>query len=158
MTKQSIYNGLNMKFYPINLNIEGKRCVVIGGGKVAERKVSSILFCGGKVQVISPELTSELAKMAKQGEIDYIKSEYKPGFLKGAYIAYATTSNREVNSRVSRDGEKKGLPVNVCDSVKESAFILPAVLRRKGVTIAVSSEGKSPQEAVMVRDKLKKLI
>ena len=96
--------------------------------------------------------------MAKQGEIDYIKSEYRPGFLKGAYLAYAVTSSREVNSRVSRDGGEKGLPVNVCDSVKESAFILPAVLRKKGVTVAVSTEGKSPEKAVRIRDKLKELI
>lgn len=147
-----------MKFYPVSLNIEGKKCVVIGGGKVAERKVSGILSCGGKVQVISAELIPKLAKMAKQGEIDYIKSEYRPGFLKGAYLAYAVTSSREVNSRVSRDGGEKGLPVNVCDSVKESAFILPAVLRKKGVTVAVSTEGKSPEKAVRIRDKLKELI
>ena len=147
-----------MRFYPVNLNIEGKKCVVVGGGKIAERKVKNILSCGGKVKVISRELCSGLLEMAKQGKIDYIKCGYNPALLKGAYLVYASTSNREVNSTVFRDAVKPGIPVNVCDSAEESTFILPAVLRKNGVTVAVSTDGVSPAKAVRVRDKLKEVI
>lgn len=147
-----------MRFYPVSLNIEGKKCVVIGGGKVAERKVENILFCGGKAKVISPDLSSGLLEMAKQGKIDYIKREYQPALLKGAYLIYAVTSNREVNYRVSTEAGKLGIPVNVCDSVEESTFILPAVLRKNEMTIAVSTDGISPEKAVETRDKLKEIV
>ena len=147
-----------MRFYPVSLNIEGKKCVVIGGGKVAERKVENILFCGGKVKVISPDLSSGLLEMAKQGKIDYIKCEYKPVFLEGAYLVYAATSNREVNSGISGDAGKLSIMVNVCDSRDESTFILPAVVRKKEMTIAVSTDGISPEKAVETRDKLKEIV
>ncbi len=147
-----------MRFYPVGLNIEGKKCVVIGGGKVAERKVENILFCGGKVKIISPDLSSKLLEMARQGKIDYIKCEYKPVFLEGAYLAYAATSDRKANSRISEDAEKLSIMVNVCDSREESTFIMPAVLRKNDVTIAVSTNGISPEKAVRIRNKLKELI
>ena len=147
-----------MRYYPVSLNIEGKKCVVIGGGKVAERKVENILSCGGKVKVISPGLSTRLLEMAKQGKIDYIKCAYNPVFLEGAYLAYAATSSREVNSRISRDATKSSIPVNVCDSAEESTFILPAVLRKNEVTIAVSTDGVSSAKAVETRDKLKEIV
>ena len=143
-----------MKFYPVNLNIKGKVCVVIGGGKVAERKAKNILLCGGKVRLISPKLTLKLAETAEQGKIDYIKCTYTPETLKGAYLVYAATSNRKTNSKIAKDAREKGIWVNVCDSVKESSFILPAVLRKNGVTFAVSTDGISPKKAVRMRDKL----
>lgn len=147
-----------MRFYPVSLNIKGKLCTVIGGGKVAERKVKNVLFCGGKVKVISPELTSKLAKMARQKKINYIKAEYRSVILKRAYFVFAATSIRKINSKIAREAKKLGILVNVCDSVRESTFILPAVLRKKGLTIAVSTDGLSPRKAVKIRDKLKEMI
>ncbi|MCK4401250.1 bifunctional precorrin-2 dehydrogenase/sirohydrochlorin ferrochelatase [bacterium] len=147
-----------MKFYPVNLNIKGKLCIVIGGGKVAERKIKNILFCGGKVKVISPELTSKLAELVKQRRIIYAKAEYHLEALKGAELIYAATSNRNLNSKIAKDAAKLGILVNVCDSAKDSSFILPAVLRKKDLVIAVSTDGISPEKAVRIRDKLKEVI
>ncbi len=147
-----------MRFYPVSLNIEGKKCVVIGGGRVAERKVRNVLSCGGRVKVISPELSAGLLEMAQLGKIDYIKCEYEPAFLKGAYLVYAATSSREINSKVAGDAAGLSLPVNVCDSAQESTFILPAVLRKNRVTIAVSTDGVSPGKAAEIRDKLREVI
>jgi siroheme synthase-like protein len=147
-----------MKYYPINLNIKGKVCVVIGGGKVAERKVKNILFCGGKVRVVSPDLTDLLSKWAKQKKIDYFQNEYHRRHLRGASLVYAATSDRRVNAQILKDAAKLGLLVNVADSAKESTFIVPAVLRKKGFTIAVSTDGLSPKKSVRVRDRLKELI
>ena len=147
-----------MKFYPVNLNIKGKLCIVIGGGKVAERKIKNILFCGGKVKVISPELTSKLAELVKQRRIICTKVEYHLEALKGAELIYAATSNRKLNSKIAKDADKLGTLVNVCDSREESSFILPAVLRKKNLVIAVSTDGLSPEKAVRIRDKLKEVI
>ncbi len=147
-----------MRFYPVNLNIKGKLCIVIGGGKVAERKVKNILFYGGKVKVISPELTPMLAEMSGQKKINYIKCKYQSRLLKGAYLVFVATSGRKINSKIAGDAVKSDIMVNVCDSAKKSTFVLPAVLRQKGVTIAVSTDGLSPRKAVRIRDKLKELI
>lgn len=147
-----------MRYYPINLNIKGKVCVVIGGGRVAERKIKNILLCGGKVKVFSPELTDLLLKMVRQRKIDYIQGEYHPGALDGAFLAYAATPNRKVNAQVSKDATRLGILVNVCDSARESTFILPAILRKGGITVSVSTDGVSPAKSVSIRDRLKKLI
>jgi siroheme synthase-like protein len=147
-----------MRFYPINLNIKGKVCLVIGGGRVAERKVKNILFYGGKVRVVSPELTDLLSKWVREKKIDYIQSKYYYRHLKGAFLVYATTSHRKINTQIANDAAKLGLLVNVADSVSGSAFIVPAVLRKKGLTISVSTDGLSPAKSVRIRDRLKELI
>jgi precorrin-2 dehydrogenase/sirohydrochlorin ferrochelatase len=147
-----------MRYYPINLNIKGKVCIVIGGGKVAERKIRNILLCGGKVKVISPELTEPLAQIVRRRRINYRKDEYHSSILEGAFLAYAATSDRKVNAQVAKDAARLGILVNVCDSARESTFIVPAVLRKGGITISVSTDGVSPAKSVSIRDRLKKLI
>lgn len=145
-----------MKFYPINLNINKKLCIVIGGGKVAERKIKNILLFGGKVKVISPKLTEYLEKLSNQKKIVYIEKEYNSKFLKGAYLVFAATSSNKVNSAVAKDSGKIGVLVNVCDSLEKSAFILPAILKKNKIIISVSTNGLSPKKSVEVRDRLKK--
>jgi len=147
-----------MKYYPINLNIKGKLCVVIGGGKVAERKVKNLLRYGGRVRVVSPDLTDRLSKWASQGRMDYTRSEYRASHLKGAFLVHAATSDRKVNAEIARDAAKRRLLVNVVDSAAESTFILPAVLRNRGISIAVSTNGLSPAKSVRVRDRIKEFI
>ncbi len=147
-----------MKYYPVNLNIKDKLCVVIGGGKVAERKVMNLLRCEGRVRVVSPDLTDLLSKWASQRKIDYTCDDYRAGHLKGAFLVYAATSNRKVNAKIADDASKRKLLVNVADSAKASTFILPAVLRKRGVSIAVSTDGVSPATSVRIRDRIKELI
>ncbi|HUL30131.1 MAG TPA: bifunctional precorrin-2 dehydrogenase/sirohydrochlorin ferrochelatase [Thermodesulfobacteriota bacterium] len=147
-----------MKYYPINLNIRNKLCVVIGGGRVAERKVKNLLVCGALVRVVSPELTKQLSKWVSQGKIEYTRSEYRTSHLKSAFLVYAATSDRKVNAEIARDAVQRRLLVNVADSAKESTFILPAVFRKGGVSFAVSTDGLSPARAVRMRDKIGELI
>ncbi len=147
-----------MKYYPINLNIKDRRCVVIGGGRVAERKVRNLLLCGARVRVVSPDLTDRLSKWVSQRKIDDTRSEYRASHLKGAFLVYAATSDRKVNAEIARDAAKRKLLVNVVDSAKDSAFILPAVLRKRGVSIAVSTDGLSPATSVRIRDRIRKFI
>jgi precorrin-2 dehydrogenase/sirohydrochlorin ferrochelatase len=120
------------KYFPINLDIKGKKCVVVGGGVVGKRKAEKLKAFGAKVILI--------------------KNNYKALDIKGAYLVFAATNNRKVNAAVARDAKKMGIPVNVADSAAESSFILPAVLVKKELTIAVSPSGKSPKRAVKVRD------
>jgi len=147
-----------MKYYPINLNIRDKLCVVIGGGKVAERKVKNLLHCGARVRVVSPDLTHPLSKWVSQGKINYTRSEYRAGYLKGVFLVYAATSNRKVNAEIARNATQRKLLVNVADAPMESTFILPAVARKREVSIAVSTNGLSPAKSVRIRDKLKILL
>ncbi len=147
-----------MKYYPINLNIKDRLCVVIGGGKVAERKVKNLLRWGGRVRVVSPELTDLLSRWANQGKMDYTRSEYRASHLKGAFLVYAATSDRRVNAEIARDAARRKLLVNVADSATESTFILPAVLRNRKISIAVSTNGLSPATSVRIRDRIRKFI
>jgi precorrin-2 dehydrogenase / sirohydrochlorin ferrochelatase len=147
-----------MKYYPVNLNIKGRLCVVIGGGRVAERKVKNLLRCGGRVRVVSPDLTDLLSKWVSQRKMDYTRSEYRASHLKGAFLVYAATSDRKVNAEIARDAAKRRLLVNVADSATESTFILPAVVRKREISIAVSTNGLSPEKSVRIRDRIKEFI
>jgi precorrin-2 dehydrogenase/sirohydrochlorin ferrochelatase len=147
-----------MRYYPVNLNIRDKLCVVIGGGRVAERKVKNLLHCGGRVRVVSPDLTDLLSKWVSQGKMVYTRSEYRASQLKGAFLVYAATSDRKVNAEIARDAAKRKLLVNVADSASESTFILPAVLRNREISIAVSTNGLSPAKSVRIRDRIKEFI
>ncbi len=147
-----------MRYYPVNLNIKGRLCVVIGGGRVAERKVKNLLRYGGRVRVVSPDLTDRLSKWVSQGKMDYTPSEYRASHLKGTFLVYAATSDRKVNAKIARDAAQRGLLVNVADSPTESTFILPAVVRKRGISIAVSTNGLSPAKSVHIRDRIKESI
>ena len=143
-------------FYPIFLNIQGKRCVVIGGGKVALRKVKMLLDCRANVSVISPKPHPEIVKLSKKRAIHLIQRDYEAQDLKGAVIAIACTDVKEVNRKVADKAKKTGVLVNVADDLKPSDFIIPSFFRRGNLTVAVSTSGKSPALARKIRMKLEK--
>ena len=141
-------------YYPVFLNVKGRRCAVIGGGEVALRKVITLLKDGAKVTVISPELCLELASLAKEKKIKYAAREYKSGDLKGVFVAIAATDNSIINRRVAAEARKQAALVNVVDDAGESDFIAPAIIRRGEITIAISTSGQSPALARKLRVKL----
>lgn len=145
-----------MAYYPSFLNIQGKRCVVIGGGKVALRKVKALLDCGANVTVVSPALHRDLAQLAEAGTISLIHRNDKPGDLMGAFIAIAATTETDTNKRVAMEAKSQGILVNVADDLEQSDFIVPSYVRRGDLTIAVSTAGKSPALAQKIRKKLEK--
>jgi len=145
-----------MRYYPVGLKLEGKKCVVIGGGRVAERKVSSLLSCGARVRVISPALTSRLSRLIKKGKIEYRKRNYQPRDLSGALLAIAATDDEEMNSRISSQAGKRGVLVNVVDSPGECTFIVPSSLKRGALTINISTDGVSPALSRNIRRQLEK--
>lgn len=146
--------GHKFPHYPIFLDIYGKKCVVIGGGKVAFRKVKLLLEHGGNVAVVSPTLCPELSQLAKNGSINVLNKNYEPGALAGAFVAIAATTEADTNEKVAEEARRRGILVNVVDNPERSDFIVPSYLRRGDVTIAISTMGKSPALARKIRTRL----
>ncbi len=143
-------------YYPVFLNISGKRCVVVGGGQVALRKVRTLLEHGASVEAISPELCPELIELAKSGQIRTFRRHYQEGDLQDAIIAIAATDDNNTNLEVVKEARRKAVLVNVVDDAECSDFIVPSYMRRGDVTIAISTAGRSPALARKIRTRLEK--
>jgi len=142
------------RYFPVFLNVRRKKCVVIGGGQVAFRKVRTLLDCGASVTVISPVLHPDLSELANKKSIQVIRRSYKSGDLKGAFIVIAATDTKETNRKVAKEAGRVGALVNVVDDPEPSDFIVPSLLRRGDLTIAISTGGMSPALARKVRTSL----
>lgn len=143
-----------MRYYPLFLDIAGKACVVVGGGAVAERKVSSLLKAGARVTVISPRLTKGLSSMVRSGSVSHLGRNYRAGDLDGAALVVSASGSRAVNARVAGDAEANGVPVNVVDDPALSTFIVPSMVARGPLTFAVSTSGECPAYARTLREAL----
>jgi siroheme synthase-like protein len=143
-------------YYPIFFNLRSKTGVVVGGGKVAFRKLKTLLDCGVDLTVISPKPCPEIVKLSKDRSIRLIRRDYEAGDLKDAMIAIVCTDVKKVNRKVAGDARKAGVLVNVADDPEPSDFIIPSFFRRRNLTIAVSTSGVSPALARKIRSKLEK--
>jgi precorrin-2 dehydrogenase/sirohydrochlorin ferrochelatase len=132
------------RYYPIALDVSGKKCVVAGGGTVALRKVRGLLECGAKVTVVAPELCASLAAMARKGCVLYRKKSYSEADLKGAVLVIGATDDLRVNEAVSAQARRRGILVNIVDDPDLCSFHIPSTLRRGPVVVAVSTGGASP--------------
>ena len=147
-----------MPLFPLFVELQGRRCVVFGGGAVAERKVAALLEAGAVVTVVSPTLSAPLAALASAGHITHAPRRYVAGDLAGAMLAFAATDDSAVNADVAREGRARGVWVNAADDPAHCAAILPAVVRRGAVTVAVSTGGASPALARAVRERLERAL
>ena len=145
-----------MSFYPICLDLEGKACVVVGGGRVAERKVVGLISCSAKVSVISPELTEELVSLHNADIIKWINREYRPGDLEKAFLVIAATDDVGTQKQVFEEAAALDLLLNVADVPQRCNFILPATVRQGDLMISISTAGKSPALARKLRMELEK--
>ncbi len=144
-----------MNGYPITLvGLETTRCVVVGGGEVAARKVAALREAGARPVVVSPALCEGLRQQAERGEIDAICRAYRPGDLNGARLAIATTDDPAINEAVWRDAQAVGCLVNVVDHPARCNFHVPATVRRGTLTLSVSTGGASPLLARRIREVL----
>jgi len=139
------------RYYPINLSLENKKCMVVGGGTVAERKARRLLECGARVFVISPAITHSLKAMVDKGKIIYRRKKIHLRDLDGAHLVIAATTDRSVNSAVSSYCRGKNILVNIVDSPGECSFILPSLVRRGDLTISISTDGISPALSKKIR-------
>ena len=141
-------------FYPAFLKMAGKKCVVVGGGAVAARKAKTLLDAGAEVVIVAPDFSPEMRKIAGQGRIKHIARGYRKTDLRGAFIAVAATDDMEVNLKVCRDAESLGILVNCAAPPDAGNFIVPSASERAGLTIAVSTSGKCPALAKLLRREL----
>jgi len=141
-------------YFPAFLSIHRKKCVVVGGGQVAFRKVRMLLDCGASVTVISPVLHPDLVELAGKKSIQVIRRNYKAGDLKGSFVVIAATDTKETNRKVRKEAGRVGALVNVIDDPEPSDFIVPSLLRRGDLTITISTGGMSPALAKKIRTRL----
>lgn len=141
-------------WFPISVDLRGRLCVVVGGGKVAERKVEALLAHGADVRVIGPRVTPRIASLGEAGLIRLKLREYRPGDLAGAFLALGATGRKKVNHRLHEEARREGVLLNAADDPAACDFIVPAVLRRGDLTIAVSTGGGSPALARRLRERL----
>jgi precorrin-2 dehydrogenase / sirohydrochlorin ferrochelatase len=143
-----------MRYYPINLDIRDRNCLVIGGGAVGTRKAASLLACGARVTVVSPAVTHRLADLADNRFLQLIKRPYRAEDLDNVFLVIGATDDEELNRRVHRDAETRGILCNIADRPEICNFILPSVVRRGDLTISVSTSGRSPALAKKLRQQL----
>jgi siroheme synthase-like protein len=141
-------------YYPVYLNLAGKKCVILGGGLVAEGKVPALLDAGVKLTVISPQATRRIQQAARRGDLEWQPREYQPGDLEGASLVIAATNVWSVNQEISQEAERLGILLNVADDPDLCTFIAPALVKRGAVTLAISTGGASPALARKLRETL----
>ena len=147
-----------MDYLPIFYQLKQRPCLVVGGGAVAARKTSLLLKAGAEVTVVSPELHSELEKLVAEGKVKHQAREFVEQDLDGCVLVFAATDQRSVNETVSSLASQRNLPVNVADNTDLCNFIMPSIIDRSPVQIAVSTGGSSPVLARMIRTRLEGLI
>jgi len=149
---------MHMESLPIFMRIKGARCVVIGGGEVATRKVTMLLKADAAVEVISPEICDALKEQVLAGEIRHIQATFDVGQLAGATLVIAATDDEAVNTVVSDAAKAQNIPVNVVDAPSLCTFTMPSIVDRSPVVIAISSNGAAPVLARLIRAKLETMI
>ncbi len=143
-----------MLLYPVNLNIADKLCLVVGGGAVALRKTKSLLAGGARIRVISPEVHSELNVLAKNNEIEWFERGFVEGDLKGSFMVFAATNNRDIQLLITKEAAKYSVLLNSADDPQKSQFHVPAHFRRGKMLVTVSTGGSSPALAKRIRQQL----
>jgi siroheme synthase-like protein len=143
-----------MAHYPIFVDLRDRPVLVVGGGEIAERKVDGLLRADARVTVVSPTLTARLASWASAGGVRHLARAYRSGDLRGYQLAFVATDDGAVNAAVALEGRRRGVWVNAADDPAHCDFILPAVIRRGDLTVAVSTGGRSPALARAVREEL----
>jgi siroheme synthase-like protein len=137
--------------YPVNLIVDGQRCLVVGGGQVAARKTAGLLACGARVTVVAPDVDEEIAAWEADDQVTVERRPYRPGEAAGYRLAIAATGDADVSRAVHDDGEQSGVWVNAADDPASCTFTLPSVVRRGPLVVAISTGGHSPALAAWLR-------
>jgi len=147
-----------MEYFPIFIRLAGQPVLVVGGGEIAARKIELLLRAGAEVTVVAPELTAPLAHKASAGVISHIAGEFHPDHLSGKRLAIGATDKRAVNAWVAHHAERLNIPVNVVDDRELSRFIVPAIVDRSPVVVAVGSSGDAPVLTRRLRERLESFL
>ncbi len=147
-----------MKHYPAFINIKDRRSTVIGGGKIAERKVENLIRAESKITVISPEITDKLQQWVDDGTITYLNRSYQEGDINDALLAIAATNDSVLNEQIAQHAHARNILINVVDNPELCSYIVPSLIDRSPVTIAISTGGASPVLARQLRMKLETMV
>lgn len=141
-----------MPYFPMFVDLEKKKCVIVGGGLVALRKIEALLDFNAEITVITNQVCNEVHKL--EHKINLLIKHYETDDIKDAFLVIAATNDNEINKKIAKDAKSRNIPVNVVDEKEECTFIFPAYVIQKDVVIGISSSGKSP----IISQKVKKLI
>jgi uroporphyrin-III C-methyltransferase / precorrin-2 dehydrogenase / sirohydrochlorin ferrochelatase len=147
-----------MDYFPIFLRLAGEPVLVVGGGEIAARKIDLLLRTSAKVRVVAPELVAGLAERVATGEIVHVAAEFTPEHLDGVRLAIAATDKRAINAWVAHQAERRNIPVNVVDDRELSRFIMPAIVDRSPVVVAIGSSGDAPVLTRRLRERLESFL
>lgn len=147
-----------MGYYPVALQMTDRAVVVVGGGAVAARKVDALLAAGARVTVVAPALAPSLAGLAAEGRITHVQRNYRGGDVEGHALTFVAVDDPAVSRRVAEEARARGVWVNVADDAEHCDFLLPSVLRRGELVVAVSTGGASPALARAVRERLEAVV
>ena len=143
-----------MRYYPVNLDIKGRQCLVVGGGRVGSRKVDTLVQCGAEVTVVSAEVSPTVKQLADEKAILLKQRAYRASDVEGMFLVIGATDNETLNRQINADAERLNLLCNIADRPEICNFILPAIVRRGSFVMAISTAGKSPAFAKHVRKRL----
>ncbi len=143
-----------MRYYPVHLDIKNRNCLVVGGGAVGTRKVNTLLECGARVTVVSPNPTRQLTKLATEGAITLTQRSYRSADLNGTFLVIGATDDENLNQLIANDAVQNNTLCNIADRPEACNFILPSIVRRGDLVITISTSGKSPALAKQLRQKL----
>lgn len=143
-----------MSYYPIFVQLQGESTLVVGGGSVARRKVETLLEHGASIGIVSRMLCPELVGLVEKGEIRFLGKEFREGFLQGVFLVIAATDDKELNHQISLAARERGLLINAVDQPEDCNFIVPSIVNRGNLQIAISTSGKSPAMAKKIRKEL----
>jgi siroheme synthase-like protein len=145
-------------YYPIYIDIEDRAVLIVGGGAVCARKAETMMRYGGRVTIVSPEITDEIAAWERDGALTVKRKKYDEADLEGASMVIASTDDQCVNARVARDCRRRRVPVNVVDVTHLCEFIVPAIIEKGSIQIAISTGGKSPALGRTLKEDLQRTI
>lgn len=146
-----------MKYYPLFLDVAGRPCLVVGAGTVAVRKARALLDCGARVTVVGERPATALRALERRGVL-LERRRFRVGDVGRQALVIAATDDRAVNTAVAAAARRRGIPVNAVDDPANCTFIVPAVVRRGGLTVAISTGGKSPAAARLVKERIAALL
>lgn len=143
-----------MRYYPIQLDIQNRPCLVVGGGGVGTRKVRTLLKCGAQVTVVSPEVSPQIEKLASDGKITLKTRKYRSEDINGMVLVMGATNDESLNHEISQAAQTVQIPCNIADRPEVCSFILPSIVERGDLIITISTSGKSPALAKSLRKEL----
>ncbi len=145
-----------MRYYPVYLNIQNRKCLVVGGGSVGTRKVKTLLRCGAQVTVVSPKISNQLSDLLGKRSIILHRRPYQAADLAGMFLVIGATDNEKLNHKISTDAERLNILCNIADRPQDCNFILPSIISRGDLIISISTSGKSPALSKRLRKDLAK--